>query len=184
MIRSSLSGAGAAVLLVAGIQEPERRSDPDLRNEIHEAINAEGKRERDTALDALRRNAADDHEILIRELLSFLRESTSTREGTAFASIRRALSIPDEHIIRALVPLFESADASMNAALSGGLSEFEVDATSGKPDFTAYVPFLTGQAPPGLLRHMRAIDQNATSRALAAARKSGEPEQSSPGERQ
>ncbi len=170
MILSTLGAAGAAVLLVAGAQE--RVSAPDLRDEIHRAINAQSETERDTALEALQANAGEDHEDLIRELFAFLRQSTSTREGMAFAAIRRALSIPDEHIVRALVPLFEGADESLNAALSGVLSEFESHSVDGSADFAAYVPFLTGEPPVGLVRHMRSIDLRAASRALGLAQES------------
>ena len=177
MILSTLGAAGVAVLLAAGTQEPERVSVPDLQDEIYRVVDAQSETERETALKALQANAGDEHEALIRELFGFLRQSTSTREAMAFAGIRQVLSIPDEHIIRALVPLFEEGDESLNAALSGVLSGFESRSPDDGADFTAYVPFLTGEPPAGLVRHMRSIDRGAASRALAAAQEPERPEE-------
>ena len=165
-----LSTLGAAMLVVAGAQETERVVAPDFRDEIHRVIGAQSDTERNNALDALRAGAGEEHEVLLRELFRFFRESTNTREAMAFALIRGALSVPDEHLIRALVPLFEQGDDTLNAALSDVLSEFEQRSPVGGPDFAAYLPFLTSEPRPGLMRHMMATDRDAALRTLARAR--------------
>ena len=165
-----LSTLGVAMLVVAGAQETERVVAPDLRDEIHRVIGAQNDTERNNALDALRAGAGEEHEILIRELFRFFRESTNTREAMAFALIRGALPIPDEHLIRALAPLFEQRDDTLNAALSDVLSEFEQRSPSGGPDFAVYLPFLTSEPRPGLMRYMMATDRDAALRTLARAR--------------
>ena len=169
-----LSTLGAAVLFVASTQvasaqETERILDSDLRDEIHQTIEAQGESERNNALETLRANAGERHEVLIRQLFHFLRESTNTREAMAFALVRRALVIPDEDVVRALVPLFEGADDRLTAALSGVLSEFERESPLGSSDFTAYLGFINAEPRPGLVSHMMATDPDVALRTIAVA---------------
>ena len=167
MISSTL---GAAFLYVAAAQGAEPGQVADLQEEIHRAIDAESETELDGALAALRARADEDHGILIQQLFRFLRASTSTAEAMAFGAIREALSIRDEHVINALVPLLETDDEEELAALGGVLSEFEGHSPGGAPDFAVYEPFLRAASPPrGLLRHMNRIDPNAASLALRSA---------------
>ena len=171
-----LSTLGPAVLLFASAlsastQGTERvPDDPDLRDEIHRTINAQSEGEWNGALEALRTNAGERHEVLIRQLFRFLRESTNMREAMAFALLRRALPIPDDDVIHALVPLFEGADDTLATALGGVLSEFERESPVGSADFTAYLGFITAEPRPGLVSHMMATDRNVALRTIALAR--------------
>ena len=145
--------------------EPNR----DLRAEILRTIHAENEIELSEALDALRARAGERHQALILALFAFLQDSTSTREGMAFAGIRQRLAIPDRDIVAALAPLFEEADDKLNAAVADALREFEKD-DEGRVDFTAYVPVLRDKTAPGLVKHMRGLDERAARRAIEQSR--------------
>ena len=105
----TLSILGVAFLGVAA-QGAEAVQVPDPQNEIRRAIDAQSETEWHRALEVLRASAGEEHRGLIQQLFRFLRQSTSTREAMAFGLISEALSIPDMHLVSALVPLLDTDD--------------------------------------------------------------------------
>ena len=115
----------AVVLFAAGAQEVEYPLVLNMDQEIRSVIDAQSQEEWRSALGALRTRAGEENAILIRQLFLFMRQSTTTKEAMAFGAIREALEIPDEHVIRALEPLLDGADAALRAELDDVLSEFQ-----------------------------------------------------------
>ena len=161
----TLSTLGVAFLFVAGAQGAERVPVSDLQNEVLRVIDAQSETEWYNALEALRASVGDERDVLVQQLFHLLRQSTSTREGMAFAVIRRAFPISDEEVRRGLLPLLEERDdEAQHAAVSSVLTEFEDRFPNGDQDFFVYLPYLGTEPPPGLVQHMITTDPDAALR--------------------
>ena len=160
----TLSTLGVAFLFVAGTQGAERVPVSDLQNEVLRVIDAQSETEWYNALEALRASVGDERDVLVQQLFHLLRQSTSTREGMAFAVIRRALPVSDEEVLSGLLPLLEERDDEAQlAAVRSVLTEFE-NLPNGDTDFAAYIPFLRTEPPLGLVQHMLTTDPDAALR--------------------
>ena len=150
-------------------REPELRPDPALQAGIRRLVAAASPDEQHRALDALRAEGGGAHERLVPQLLLFSREARDTKEAMVLGFVLRQLAVPAEHVLRALVPLLESPDVELRADVGGVLSEYEHLSPDRGADFSVYRPFLEGEPPPGLVRHVLATDPGAALLVLTRA---------------
>ncbi|NOT31977.1 MAG: hypothetical protein HOP15_16140 [Planctomycetes bacterium] len=157
--------------LAAHAQQAEKdlipRSDPLLRAGILGVLDAKDEVGQRRALEALRAQAGNAHERLVLQLFLLLQTATDTREAMLAGFVIQALPIPPEHVIRALVPLLESEDRALRAAVGNVLGEFEHRSLERGANFSAYRPLLVGVPAPGLVRHLFETDAGAALLELA-----------------
>ena len=156
---------GAFLVLGAHLrQDPVPRPDPRVWTEIRRAIRAADETELESALNTLRNIGGADFQDLVPQLFLFSKDATDTREGMAFGGLVDQLRIPDMAIVRALVPLLESADRELRREIGNVLSEFEDRSVDRPPSFAVYRGLLeesmrSGQdLPPGLVRYLYETD--------------------------
>lgn len=140
--------------------------DAALQNAIHALLDASSAEQQEHAFDSLLADAGPRHERLVRQLYLFSETSASTREGMLFGVVLERFSIPPTHVIAALVPLLEGAEAQRRAGIGGVLSQFEDRSIDRGANFDAYRPFLSGAAPSGLTRYLFETDPDAALSAL------------------
>ena len=159
-----------AVLLVAastpmiGAQDGGESDEPRADARVHALIAASlrpaGPDERRIALSELTALAAAKERDLVVQLFVYSRDATTTRDAMAFGLLRAHVGVSDDAIVRALVPLLESSQASTRRAVAGFLSEFEHRSATRPPDYRAYRDLLArehskGRAPgAGFVRHL------------------------------
>lgn len=154
-----------ALGLAAHAQQAEKdlmpRSDPRLQAGILGVLDAKDEVGQRRALEALRAQAGSAHERLVLQLFVLLQTATDTREAMLAGFVIQALPIPPEHVIRALVPLLESEDRALRAAVGNVLSEHEHRSLERGANFSAYRPLLAQAPPTGLVRHLFETDAGA-----------------------
>lgn len=146
------------------------RLDPGIQAEIRAVLEAKDLAAWRLALDTLEASAGPGHGRLVPQLFLFSRRATDTREAMFFGVVRRELRLPDEHIVRALVPLLEAPDTALRRDLGGVLSEYEGRSAERGADFSVYRPYFQVDPPLGLARHLFETDPDAALLALARAR--------------
>ncbi len=148
---------------------PERlpRADPVVQAAIRGVLEANSVELRRSALEALRAQAGARHERLVPQLFLLLQQATDTREGMAFGVLAATLPIPPRDVIAALVPLLESEDRGLRAALGNVLAEYEDRSAERGASFTVYREFLGQGASHGLVRHLFETDPGAALLELA-----------------
>lgn len=135
---------------------------------------------RSSALTAIRALDASDRPALIRNLAAFAHDATSTRDAMVAGAVIRALDIPDNDVVRALVPLLDVADAELAAQAANMLGAFEGKSATRAPDFSRYREIIaeaerTGEpAPRGLIAHMFATSPGTALLAMTRATRLGE----------
>src|SRR6185295_12782454 len=133
-------------------------SDPALRAGILAVRDAKSESDQRRALEALRANAGERHERLVQQLFFLSQDATDTREAMLAGFVIHALPIPPADVVRALVPLLESDDPGLRAALGNVLSEYEDRSLDRGASFTPYAAWLEREPPPGLVRHLFETD--------------------------
>lgn len=164
----------AAIVLACGLatgaQEASRdvlpRPDAAMQAGIRRLLAAQSAEDQRAALEALRAGAGAEHGLLVPQLFLFTRQATDTRDAMLLGFVLERLAIPDEHVVRALVPLLESGDAGVRAALGNVLSEYEHRSVDRGADFSIYRPLLEQGLSPGLVRHLFEVDPGAALLAL------------------
>ncbi len=162
-----------ALCLVPAAQEAARAGlpapDAALQAGIRRLLSSASAEEQRAALEALRASAGVEHELLVPQLFLFSHQATDTREAMLLGFVLAELAIPPAHVIRALVPLLETADRPLRQALGNVLSEYEDRSLDRGASFTVYRPLLELDPPLGLVRHMFETDPGAALLALARA---------------
>ena len=160
-----------ALALSAGPQqnapEPLLRPDPAVQAGIRRLLDAQSPDEQRAALAALEAGAGPEHRLLVQQLFLFTRAATDTREAMILGVVLARLDVPGEHVVGALVPLLESGDAELRAALGNVLSEYEHRSVDRGADFSVYRPMLERGLPLGLVRHLFETDPGAALLAVA-----------------
>jgi hypothetical protein len=114
--------------LVASAQKvaPEKLPAPDatLQAGLRRLLDAPNEVEQRQAFEFLRANAGTAHERLVPQLFRLLVLATDTRDAMLAGVVLAELDVPSEHVIGALVPLLDGADAGLRAALGGVLSGY------------------------------------------------------------
>src|SRR5262245_12708593 len=136
----------AALLLTLalspGAQQTRRevlpRPDPAVQGGIRRFLDAKDEGEQRAALELLGSKAGNEHQLLVPQLFLFSTKATDTRDAMVFAVVLRELSIPRDHVIRALVPLLESDDPDVREELGNVLSEYEHISVDRGADFSIY----------------------------------------------
>jgi hypothetical protein len=164
--------SGAVALLLCALplahrQDPVPARDPALQDTIRKALHAADEQQLADSLASLRRIGGADPSALVLQLFLFSKDATDTREAMAFGGLADLLRIPAQDIVAALVPLLESSDPALRRSVGDVLSEFEHRSAERGADFSVYRPLLESRiasgagVPPGLVRHMYAIDPGA-----------------------
>jgi hypothetical protein len=123
----------------------------------------------DAVFAALRANGGPRHERLVPQLVLLAEESRDTRTGMLPGVIVERLAIPAADVVAALVPLLASEDPARRAQLARMLAHYEDHSLERGADFSVYRPFLEGEPPAPLVRHLFAADPDAALRALVRA---------------
>lgn len=169
----NLTAWGLVLGATLGGQEPgpEDRLQPDpvLRERIQGLLSARDEAGFRAALALLEEGAGPEHGSLVTQLFEFSRRATDTREAMLFGTVLAELHVPPEHVVRALVPLLELPDETLRRDLDGTLSEFEDRSVDRGASFTLYRPYLEGDPPLGLVRHLFESDPDAAFLALLRA---------------
>lgn len=168
-----LTAWGLLLGATLGGQEPRPedrlRPDPVLRERIQGLLAAQNEAGFRAALALLEAGAGPEHGPLVTQLFEFSRRATDTREAMLFGSVLAELHVPPEHVVGALVPLLELPDATLWRDLDGTLSEYEDRSVDRGASFTLYRPYLEGDPPAGLVRHLFESDPDAAFLALLRA---------------
>ncbi len=134
----------AAVAASTGA-EPETPSnlptftpDPLVQADLHALVSASGEKERRAIWDRLRATAAADHAGLIRQLVYFAQGAQGTQEAMLGGAVIQGLDLPDDTVVRALVPLLETDDRPLKAQVGNILGGYEDRAADRPPNFSAY----------------------------------------------
>jgi hypothetical protein len=145
------------------------RPDPALQAAIRKVTAPRDEADQASALAELRERAGPAHAALVPQLFLFSFGANDTREGMALGVVLDALAVPAGDVVRALVPLLESEDPAVRAEVGNVLSEYEDRSIERGPDFGVYRPYLEGEPPVGLVRHLFEVDPGAALLALARA---------------
>src|SRR5262245_54030396 len=152
-------------------EEKERAAqlqpDPAVQAGIRRLLAAASLEEQSAALDSLRAGAGAEHELLVQQLFLFSEHATDTREAMVLGVVLQRLAVPAQHVVRALVPLLESGDVALRAAVGNVLSEYEHLSVDRGADFSVYRPLLEQGLALGLVRHLFETDPGAALLALA-----------------
>jgi hypothetical protein len=138
------AGLGTLLLLaLAADGAPQDRStapqrDAALQSAIRDVLAAADESAYARALDSLRALAGPAHATLVPQLLLFSMDATDTREAMAIGALVSALPIPPGDVVCALVPLLESSDEPLRAAVAGVLAQYEGRSVDRGPDFSIY----------------------------------------------
>jgi len=160
-----------SVLASAQKVAPEKlpAPEPTLQAGLRRLLDAPSAAEQRAAFELLRANAGAAHERLVPQLFRFLELATDTKEAMLAGVVLRELAVPPEHVIGALVPLFDGADAALRAALGGVLSEYERRDAERGADFSAYRGLLEAGPSDAFVRYLLETDPGAGFLALTRA---------------
>lgn len=175
---SVLARALTTVLLLLaprGAQEGLPPRDEALWQTVKQWLAAVSAEERDALTAALEaRLGPESRVVTVQQLFLFSNAAEDTRGAMAFGVLRRALALGDEDLLAALVPLLEVDDPALRRALAGSLAALEDASADRGPTFAAYRPLLEARRalgepyPPGLVRHLYAVDAHRAFRLLLA----------------
>lgn len=145
----------------AQVQDPWPAPDPALQGGLERLLESDTPATRAAAFESLRANAGAGHARLVQQLMLWSERSRDTDTGMLPGIVHAELAIPATDVVEALLPLLASDEPARRAAVARVLSEFEDHDNLRGADFSLYRPYLRGEAPPALVRHLFATDPDA-----------------------